>query len=236
MPTPIRWTPQLVAAYWDWAATAPGPKGNCFSRTHGHDVLRQVRSMSALPTPVLDLGAAAGDFTAHLLDAKLDTVAADVSSGALTAITERFAANPRFRGVVNAGPPIVLPDESVGTVCAIETIEHVLDEDLPAFLAEIRRVLHAGGRVVITTPLSEDLEAQQVMCPNCSTSFHRWQHVRSLSPSALDRLMAGAGFETVVCRPAYWSGLRGLHRRIHEMRRRWEGVPENGLLYIGRVI
>jgi SAM-dependent methyltransferase len=233
MPKPINWTPALVSAYWDWVATAPGQAAECFSRTNGHDVLRQVRAITELPGPVLDLGAAAGDFTGHLLDAGFETMASDVSPQSMATIRTRFQGHPGFKGAVDAGPPIALPDASVGTVCAIETIEHVLPDELNAFLAEIRRVLRPGGKVIITTPLAEDLNAQEIMCPACHTTFHRWQHVRSLTPTTLDDLMRSAGFTRVVSRPAYWYSVRGLHRRLHEWRRRWEGVPDNGLLYIG---
>jgi len=51
----------------------------------------------------------------------------------------------------------------MGGVLLIETIEHVLQEDLNPMMLEIRRVLSDGAPLVVTTPNGEDLEAAKVV-------------------------------------------------------------------------
>lgn len=73
-------------------------------------------------------------------------------------------------------------DASVDLVLATETLEHVLEPG--AFLAEARRVLRPGGRLVITVPFSA-----------------RWHYIPydywRFTPSSLLSLLQQAGFAEV---------------------------------------
>jgi SAM-dependent methyltransferase len=76
-----------------------------------------------------------------------------------------------------------LDDGSADLVLATETLEHVPDP--PAFLAEARRVLPPGGRVIITVPFAA-----------------RWHYIPHdywrFTPSSLRMLLQRAGFDDVV--------------------------------------
>src|SRR3712207_7275576 len=50
-------------------------------------------------------------------------------------------------------------------------------------LDEVRRVLKSGGRFIGTVPYREDLPANEVMCPHCSSTFRRWGHEQSFDRS-----------------------------------------------------
>jgi SAM-dependent methyltransferase len=74
-------------------------------------------------------------------------------------------------------------DGSIDVVLATETLEHVPDP--PAFLAEARRVLRPGGRIILTVPFAA-----------------RWHYIPHdywrYTPSSLLNLLEGAGFGDVV--------------------------------------
>jgi SAM-dependent methyltransferase len=76
-----------------------------------------------------------------------------------------------------------IEDGSVDVVLATETLEHVPEPAV--FLAEARRVLRAGGRIVLTVPFAA-----------------RWHYIPHdywrYTPSSLDNLLRQAGFEQVV--------------------------------------
>jgi SAM-dependent methyltransferase len=84
-------------------------------------------------------------------------------------------------------------------VFSVETVEHVLEHELPGFLSEIRRVLKSAGVAVITTPNNEDLATGMNFCPACGAEYHQWQHVRSWSRSTLSSALEHAGFEVEFC-------------------------------------
>lgn len=74
-------------------------------------------------------------------------------------------------------------DASIDVVLATETLEHVLEPD--AFLAEARRVLRTGGRIVLTVPFAA-----------------RWHYIPHdywrYTPSSLLNLLETARFRSVV--------------------------------------
>lgn len=76
-----------------------------------------------------------------------------------------------------------VPDASVDVVLATETLEHVPEPR--EFLAETRRVLRPGGRVILTVPFAA-----------------RWHYIPHdywrYTPSSLRNLLEAAGFSEVV--------------------------------------
>jgi SAM-dependent methyltransferase len=99
-----------------------------------------------LPQPVLDMGAGDGHFAArtfhHKLDVGLDPAFVSLEEAA------RFGA---YRLLVNSmGDRIPCTAESFASVVSNSVLEHIPNVD--AVLADIRRVLKPGGRLVITVP------------------------------------------------------------------------------------
>jgi SAM-dependent methyltransferase len=73
-------------------------------------------------------------------------------------------------------------DESVDCVLCTETLEHVPEP--PAFLAEARRCLNPGGRLLLTVPFAA-----------------RWHYIPHdywrFTPTGLERLLSEAGFDRI---------------------------------------
>ena len=87
-----------------------------------------------------------------------------------------------------------LRDASVDVVANFQVIEHLWDQ--AGFLAECRRVLVPGGRLLVTTP------NRLTFTPDSDTPLNPF-HTRELAPSELDGLLTAAGFEVEL--------LHGLH-------------------------
>jgi len=102
----------------------------------------------------------------------IDTVAADESFGYSVPGTEYFS-----------GDRWPAADASVDVVLSTETLEHVAEPVV--FLAEARRVLRDGGRIVLTVPFSA-----------------RWHYIPHdywrFTPSSLRDLLTQVGFADVV--------------------------------------
>jgi hypothetical protein len=63
-----------------------------------------------------------------------------------------------------------------------------------------------GGALIITTPCEENLEHNMAYCPISDTLFHRWQHQRAFSPSALVELLGRHGVDPIVVHQVEFDG------------------------------
>ncbi|MTD58379.1 class I SAM-dependent methyltransferase [Amycolatopsis pithecellobii] len=79
-----------------------------------------------------------------------------------------------------------LGSSTVDVVANFQVIEHLWDQ--AGFLAECRRVLRPGGRLIVTTP------NRLTFTPDSDTPLNPY-HTRELAPSELDSLLREAGFE-----------------------------------------
>jgi len=133
--------------------------------------------------PLLEVGCGAGLLASELCRDGWRVVAADVLPAAVA-----FA---RTRGVpegavMDAGARWPFPDGSFGTVLMMDVLEHI--EDDAGCLAEARRVLKDGGRVVLSVPA----------CPFLYSPWDRMLgHRRRYSRRRLRAAAADAGLEAV---------------------------------------
>jgi len=98
---------------------------------------------------VLDAGCGAGYGAAELSQTASEVIALDVAAQALSYVQAHYApANLRLIQASCAALP--LASASVDLVVSFELIEHL--PDWREFLAEVRRVLSAGGQFIVSTP------------------------------------------------------------------------------------
>jgi 2-polyprenyl-3-methyl-5-hydroxy-6-metoxy-1,4-benzoquinol methylase len=147
---------------------------------------------------VLDLGCGDGAFAAELLGAGCAVTMADVAEEALRRARARA---PQAEAVkLTEGAPLPFAEDAFNVVWAGEVLEHVAD--VVGLLAEVRRVLRWGGRLLVTTPWHGRLVV--------ATDAHfdpRSDHLRFFSARTLRAVLADAGFRDVEIRRAG----RGLH-------------------------
>jgi SAM-dependent methyltransferase len=96
----------------------------------------------------LDLGCGTGTFTAMLADAGASAIGVEVAEAALR---RARAAHPELDlRLTPLDGPLPFDDRAFDLVWASEVIEHIAYTK--RWLAEVRRVLVPGGRLLITTP------------------------------------------------------------------------------------
>lgn len=151
---------------------------------------------------VLDLGCGDGAFAAELVAAGCEVVMADVAEEALRRARRRVATPAAEVVKLAEGAPLPFAEDAFDVVWAGETLEHVAD--VVGLLAEVRRVLRWGGRLVVTTPWHPRL----IIAPD--THFDpRADHLRFFSARTLRAVLADAGFAATDVRRA-GRGLRAV--------------------------
>ncbi|CAN5192695.1 hypothetical protein BH09ACT13_BH09ACT13_08110 [soil metagenome] len=149
---------------------------------------------------VLDLGCRLGALSRHFLEGN-SVVGLDVDSAAL----EKAAALGIEPVQSNVEEPLPFDDASFDAVVAGELLEHLQFPD--ALVAEIRRVLRAGGIVVGSVPNAFRLQSRLRFLRGHAPEDDP-THLRMFSPAALRALLSD--FETVQL-----SYVGGRYARLH---------------------
>jgi ubiquinone/menaquinone biosynthesis C-methylase UbiE len=153
----------------------------------------------------LDLGCGEGTFTPELARAGAASVTgADVAEAALVRARRRHQ-DVEFTRVPFDGPLPFL-DGAFTLVWASEVLEHVADT--ARFLAEIRRVLAPGGRVLLTTPSHGRLRVLAQGIERFSEPLG--DHLHLYTQRSLSTVLTEFGFTSVSVRAA--GGPPGLRR------------------------
>ena len=230
LPHDVEWTPEKVGRLWGYYSSSAAHAGSYFSSHSGAAIVEHVdRTVGLVGQRVLDFGCGRGDLLAHLLDRGVASAGLEFDEASAAESLRRFAGNALFEGVTVASTlPSSLAAGAFDRVLLVEVVEHLLDDQVAGTLAEIRRLLAPGGRVVATAPNAESLGAAMTRCPDCGGTFHIWQHQRSLDPGSLAELFERAGFLNVATSAVFW----GRQPRLRRLRRL--GAPyAPHLLYVG---
>ena len=218
----VEWTPEKVARFWNFESQNEAKKGEYFTRQVGDALIRLARMNIALTEPVLDYGAGVGCLTERLVMEGLRCAACDFSPASVEALVRRMEGQSPFLGCALLKTlPSAMPADTYGTVFLIETLEHLLPDWRRSTLQEVWRVLKPGGRVIVTVPHAEPLDAAKVMCPDCGALFHRVQHVASFNAKTLSAIMAEHGFSEVLCKPVCLAMLKDEMQEKSRRFRRW---------------
>ncbi len=231
----ISWTRDLATRFWDYHSTHGSDHGY-FSYQRGDALIRLARRKTNRLSSchVLDFGCGPGILLEKLTKLGITCTGCDFSPASIERTKNRTSFKPTFQdAILLSGLPSELPAQSFDFVFLIETIEHLLDNDLDGTISEISRVLKPSGYLMVTTPNDEDLEAAKVFCPESGAIFHRKQHVRSWTEDSLSKFLQRFGFTKTYCKatflaePTWASLLRGAGLRLLRMK-----LPH--LVYIGK--
>ncbi|CAM2996731.1 class I SAM-dependent methyltransferase [Saccharomonospora xinjiangensis] len=162
--------------------TAPGvPEENYWFRRH--EAAYHALAPYCRDAVVLEAGCGEGYGAALLARHARTVLALDYDEPATAHVAAHYPELDVVRGNLAFLP---VATGSVDVVANLQVIEHLWDQ--AGFLAECRRVLRPGGRLLVTTP------NRLTFTPDSDTPLNPY-HTRELSPSELDDLLRGAGFE-----------------------------------------
>lgn len=138
---------------------------------------------------VLNIGIGSGAFEQIALNRGIEIWALDPNERAVAALRERLGLGER----VQQGRSQSLPfdDDQFDAVVMSEVLEHLDERIRDNSLAEVKRVLKSGGRLIGTVPARERLEDSHVVCPNCEHHFHRWGHQAAFDLESMNSVLSG---------------------------------------------
>ena len=163
---------------------------------------------------VLDLGCGGGAFAAALVEVGCEVAAVDVAAEAVRRTSLR-APGAAVLPVPEDGP-LPFSEDAFGAVWAGEVLEHVAD--VVGLLAEVRRVLRWGGRLIVTTPYHGRVSVAALALHGLDEHFDpRADHLRFFTARTLRAVLRDAGFASVSVHGAGGVPLlrRGLHAVAH---------------------
>jgi len=228
-PHKIIWDIKKISRVWDYYSSSDN---DYFSKTAGNSIIKFVKKKIPLQGKVLDFGCGTGLLIEKLLKMKIYTGGFDLSDSSLDVVKNRLGANPFFLGAFYSSTfSSPMEENYFDVVFFIETIEHLLPEQMDFVLSELYRIIKKEGYLVVTSPNMEDLKKRKVICPECGCIFHRKQHISSFSTSSMNASMKKAGFSTVFCKPVLFSVSRITWLRRFFVKLTREIMPN--LLYIG---
>lgn len=241
------WTPELVERFWSGVARTRLTEYD-FALQGGKSVIIAVEHHLPKDCRILDFGAGNGELIELLLERGYRVAAYEPSRGRAGHLHERLKSRSSFLGAINSGS-----NEQFDVVFMVEVIEHILDQELDRTLRRVHSFLREGGKLILTTPNSEDLDLGMAYCPVSNMLFHRWQHVRSFTADSLLSLLVHYGIAPIVVHhlefraesyvpyDRYWAGDQFVPEAASHLNAIRNDVPvhngsESNLLYIGKKV
>lgn len=189
----LRWTPEMVNAFWDWQSQHPE---NYFTYNCGDGIVRTFGDRLRGNGRVLDYGCGVGYLLPHLCRHARQVYGADVSVESVEQANERVPRGSVFKGAFLVSE-LRAREEKFDVIFVVEVIEHLYDETLDIVLDDVRKLLSGDGVVIFTTPNNENRSQNMILCPVTGQLFHRWQHVRSWTAESLSDYLRRRGFDVV---------------------------------------
>ena len=188
------WNPTAVSNFWNQLS---GTDVLYFSEEVGDMVLDKVDIDRSAELSIADLGGGRGMLFPHVrrLFSKARYTLIDVSEASLRSAKESYSNDGNFAGTVDVSTVLSSNfDTQFDLVVSLEVIEHLQDDELKMYGQQLQKLCKPGGKLLISTPNDEDLEASMVYCPGTDQYFHRMQHVRSWTERSLGDYLADLGF------------------------------------------
>lgn len=182
-------------------------------------------------TRVLNVGVGNGVLELLAITKGVDIWSLDPSERSIVRLRQTLGMDEKAQ----VGYSQVMPfaDSHFDAVVMSEVLEHLDEAVLEATLAEVHRVVRAGGMFIGTVPARENLEESHVVCPCCGLQFHRWGHKNSFDIDRLSAMLSTrfsivevserffVDWETV----GWWRKLQGLFKQFLS----WRGIGTYGI-------
>jgi ubiquinone/menaquinone biosynthesis C-methylase UbiE len=141
---------------------------------------------------VLNIGVGRGGLESILIKKGVIVNCLDPNKDAIDRLRKQYDLGARAQ--VGFSQSMPFQDSEFDVVIMSEVLEHLTDDVLHSTLGEVRRVLKPNGYFIGTVPANEMLIDNQVLCPHCGMSFHRWGHVQSFSLLQLREALTSNNF------------------------------------------
>lgn len=187
--TKINWTDELITAFWDGIGNTRLDELS-FGRAAGPLFLDFIKPLLSKEKDILDFGAGSGHLIQLLCERGYRAAGFEISEDRKKNIIDRMQGTHNFIGVVDA-----TSTQKFDVVIIAEVIEHVSEQGMDKFLLLATSFLKDGGTIIVTTPHKEDLELNESYCVLSNTFFHRWQHLRSFTPEAIEAALGSHGIQ-----------------------------------------
>ncbi|WP_256381559.1 class I SAM-dependent methyltransferase [Thermococcus sp. EP1] len=176
---------KIAHRYDDWYKTKVG---QYVDRTEKKLVFSMIKSKNG---KALDLGCGTGNYTLELYMRGFDVVGVDLSEEMLKIARKKL---PHVKFIRASAYSLPFEENTFDLVLSITMFEFIHKPELA--LNEIYRVLRPGGEVVIGTMNGKSL---WFIFKRIKSLFEEtaYRYARFYTPSELERLMKGAGFEDV---------------------------------------
>lgn len=231
-PHEITWTRDKATRFWTFLSSCV-PDNIYFSKQKGNQIFRYAKKYVPIARNVLDYGCGLGHMIEILLANGVECSGLDFSDHSISITNNKFGSHSLFRGATLAREyPLSIEDETYNSIFLIETIEHLLPDELDTTLNEISRILKVGGHLIITTPFAENLYQSNVICPDCGCIFHNMQHISSWTARSLVNELKRHSFKTITCKGVIF-GPTPIMGYLENIKLSWNMVKPQTIIYIG---
>lgn len=209
-PHEIEWTDEKASRLWDFYGSSEDYRSSYFGETAGPHFIRVLKRKGLFRNThnIVDFSCGTGAIIENLLSfVRKDThvLGLDSSTSSIEKTISRNSSKSNFYGASKIdGYPTKLGTNSIDLVLLTEVIEHLDDNALTDVLSECYRILAPGGKLIITTPNKEKLATSNVICPECGSIFHRWQHRRHWSKQSIRDALSEHKFNNVQVQSITW--------------------------------
>lgn len=160
-------------------------------------------ALERAPCQVLDLGCSPGHLAMALVRAGFQVSGLDLNDLWRVKYAPGWADKLNVRHANIEQEPIPAPDNSYDLVMFTEVLEHIAVTDPKAILAEIRRVLRIGGRLILSTPNVANIgnvlaliRGENIFWPPPIFYGSTDRHNREYTPAEVGALLERSGFDT----------------------------------------
>ncbi|NOQ32281.1 MAG: methyltransferase domain-containing protein [Helicobacteraceae bacterium] len=232
----IEWNDEKVARLWDYYSKTPPYSEDYFTKEVGKNILHETsKVLGNLDNKViLDFGCGPAFLMDHISNLNIQPkkyIGLDFSEKSVENIKNKKNISFDHNGVFVQQLPSSIESNSIDICFLIEVIEHLEDDYLDGTLKEIFRVLKPGGKLIITTPNSEDLDQSKNFCPDCGSIYHKWQHVRSFTSHVLEETLLQHDFKTVTVEELTFIGEKTSFFKKLKLKLRRLSQRKNGNLF-----
>ncbi|BAQ66830.1 bifunctional 2-polyprenyl-6-hydroxyphenol methylase/3-demethylubiquinol 3-O-methyltransferase UbiG [Geminocystis sp. NIES-3709] len=195
------WNAESISSFWDEVSQEQRIAHLYFTKHYGKYITDLAKLAGLSSGSVLDYGAGKGYLSEYLLKEGYEVTGLEFSEQSSKRLNSEFQGFSNWKGCTYANDiPTPLEENRFSFVFSIETYEHLLEDWIEPYFNELYRLTKPGGKLLLTTPFNENLNNELIICPNCNSRFHHFQHLRSVTFEEIISCAEASDFSPIFCR------------------------------------